>query len=101
MRLVYRPGHPKANSNGLVDVTQLENDTAQAVYVIRDEMDALRHHGDGQMYTSKSKFRQATRASGCIELGNDAAPKPRKPIQLDKRARVEAIKQAIYQLKNS
>lgn len=67
--------------------------------VISDEMDATRHMADGQMYTSKAKFREATRAAGCIEVGNDPAiTRPRKPVELDRGQRREAIHQAIQQL---
>jgi hypothetical protein len=53
------------------------------------------------MYTSKKKFRDATRASGCVELGNDVfTMKNRKPVQLDRRKRVDDIRRAIYELKN-
>lgn len=40
-------------------------------YVIIDTMDACRHPATGKMMDSKSKFRKATRAAGCIEIGNE------------------------------
>jgi hypothetical protein len=46
--------------------------------VITDEMDALKHPIDGRFYTSKGKFRDTTRAAGCIELGNDWVAPHRK-----------------------
>jgi hypothetical protein len=74
---------------------------SDAPYVISDEMSATRHMADGKHYTSKKKFRDATRAAGCVELGNDVfTMKDRKPVQLDRRQRVDDIKRAIYQLKN-
>ena len=48
--------------------------------VIADEMPATQHMADGEIYTSKSRFRAVTRAHGCIEVGNDPAmfrPKPK------------------------
>jgi len=71
-------------------------------YVISDEMAATRHMADGRYYTSKKKFRQATRAAGCIEVGDQTQTllKPRQPIKLDPHKRVEAIKRAIYELNN-
>lgn len=70
-------------------------------YVISDEMAETRHMADGKYYTSKVKFRQATRDAGCVEVGNDAAIlKPRKPIELDRGARREAIKRTIYDMRN-
>lgn len=76
-------------------------DSADAPNVISDTMDTLRHMGTGKYHTSKAAFRADTRASGCIEVGNDSVlTKPRTPIKLDRRERGEAIKHAIYQLKN-
>jgi hypothetical protein len=39
---------------------------AKSVHIISDEMPETRHMADGAYYTSKKKFRQATRASGCM-----------------------------------
>lgn len=74
---------------------------APAFGVIRDEMDATRHMADGKMYTSKAKFRQATRDAGCVEVGNETSTllKQRAPVQLDRGARREHIRQAISELK--
>lgn len=71
-------------------------------YVIRDEMEPLRHMADGKYYTSKAKFRQATRDAGCLEVGNESATllKPRKPIVLDRGARRDQIRQVIHDLRN-
>lgn len=74
----------------------------QASYVISDEMAPTRHMADCNMYTSKAKFRAATRAHGCIEVGNDtsALTKPRQRVELDRGLRREHIQRAIYDLKN-
>lgn len=45
---------------------------APRVHIISDAMAPLQHMGDGRTYDSKSAFRAATRAAGCVELGNDA-----------------------------
>lgn len=73
-----------------------------AAYVISDEMPATRHMATNEMFTSKAKFRQATRAANCIEIGNETATllKPRKPIQLSREQRVQEIKRVIQELKN-
>lgn len=73
-----------------------------AAYVITDEMAPTKHMADGKEYTSKAKFRQATRAHGCVEVGNETSTllKPRAPVVLDRRQRRDAIRQAIYQLRN-
>ena len=73
-----------------------------STFVISDTMEPLRHMADGKMYDSKVKFRQATRAAGCYELGNETATllKPRQQIQLDAGKRRDDIRRAIYELRN-
>lgn len=113
IRMVHRPGHPKANENNMVNVDDLwvpYEDELNAtignrkvnVYVQSDCMEPTRHMADGKHYTSKAKFRQATKAAGCVEIGNETTTvlKPRKPIELDRRARREDIRKSIYELKN-
>lgn len=70
-----------------------------APHVIRDAMDATVHMADGKIYESKSAFRKATKAAGCVEIG-DHKFKPRAPIKMDKRERVDAIEKSIYDLRN-
>lgn len=73
-----------------------------ASFVISDEMPETRHMADGKLYTSKAKFRQATRDAGCIEVGNETSAllKPRQQIQLDPGQRREAIRKTIHELRN-
>lgn len=100
MAWIYRPNHPKANENGLVERSQvyeyLEN---SAPHVISDIIDPIKHMGTGRIIDSKSKFRQDTRASGCVELGNETI-KPRPHVKLDSGQRREAIRKSIYELRN-
>jgi hypothetical protein len=79
-----------------------EGKHGQASFVISDEMAETRHMADGKYYTSKAKFRQATRAAGCVEVGTETQTllKPRQQVQLDPGRRREAIQQAIHQLRN-
>jgi len=70
-----------------------------APFVISDNMAPAKHMATGQVIDSKAKFRQATKAAGCIELGNEPI-KSRAPIPLDRSARREAIKKSIYHLRN-
>src|SRR6185369_2832748 len=70
-----------------------------AVYVISDTMSPLKHMGTGEIMESKANFRRATRASGCVEIGNEPI-RPRAPVQLDRGQRREAIRRTIYQLRN-
>lgn len=48
--------------------------------VLNDTMDAIRSEADGRMYDSKSSYRRALRAAGCVEVGNEpiheAGPRP-------------------------
>ncbi len=99
---VYRPKHPKANQNGMIESHLAEpKGSDPRFYVISDEMPLLRHMGDGKMYSSKAKFRQATKAVGCVEIGNDPAiARPRKPIPLSRERRRDDIRRTIYELRN-
>lgn len=99
-RLVYRPRHPRANKNGMVpaEIAGPKHGGGDLrLYVIGDEMAPTRHMANGQVYTSKKKFRDATRAAGCVEVGNDPAiTRPRKRVELDRGARREAIRQVLH-----
>ena len=98
---VYRPKHPQADEFGMVlaDIAGPKYSGDQAVYVISDTMEPLKHHGTGAIIDSKARFRADTKACGAVEIGNEPI-KPRQPIKLDKRERREAIAKSIYQLKN-
>ncbi len=101
MPFVYRPGHPMANENGLVDRSLAYEQTGDAPYVISDSIEATRHMADGKYYTSKAKFRAATKAAGCVEVGNDASIlRPRKPVTLSREKRRDDIRRSIYELRN-
>ncbi len=73
-----------------------------AAFVISDEMAETRHMATGEYFTSKAKFRQATRAAGCCEVGNETATllKPRPQVQLDSGKRRDDIRKAIYDIRN-
>jgi len=77
-----------------------ENSSSDAPYVIRDEMEPLRHMADGRTYSSKRKFRDATKAAGCVEIGNESVVTKRKPVELDRRQRREDIRRAIHDLRD-
>lgn len=104
--LVYRPGHPEANHNGMVDralAGELTDRSAHsAPHVISDTMADTRHMADGKYYDSKSKFRKVTRDHGCVEVGNEVAtltaPRPRIPI--DRKQLRDDIKRATWEVKN-
>lgn len=102
MGLVYKPDHPEANENGMIDRSLLYYEKGDSAYVISDEMPEIRHMCDNKLYTSKAKFRETTRAHNCLEVGNEVSTllKPRKPVQMDRRKRADDIRRAIYELRN-
>ena len=69
--------------------------------IISDTMGPLKHMADGKMYDSRSEFRKATKAAGCIEIGNEikTVTTPRKPVQLSREQRKNDIRRAISQLR--
>lgn len=67
--------------------------------VISDSMAPAKHMATGRIIDSKSRFRAETKASGCIEIGTEPI-RPRKPVRLDRGQRREAIRKAIYDLRN-
>ncbi len=71
--------------------------------VIRDEMEPTRHMADNKFYTSKAKFRAATKAAGCVEVGNEIPTmlKPRAPAILDRAARRDAIRRAVSEIRSN
>jgi hypothetical protein len=107
-RFIYAPAHPDANHNGFIPAEVYypwrygHTAHGSAPAYISDHMAPLRHMGDGQMYDSKAKFRQTTKALGCIEVGNEVSTltKPRAPVALDKGKRRDDIKRSIWELKN-
>ena len=104
MGLVYKPNHPQANDNGMIDRSMLYDgyERGEAPNVISDIMEPTRHMADGNYYTSKAQYRAATRAHGCIEYGNESATllKPRKPIPLSREKRRDDIRRAFWEVKN-
>lgn len=113
----HHPGHPRADSKGWVELNddywnnlpdfdscgKPYNHSDKAITVISDQMSDTRHMANGKIYESKSEFRKATKAAGCIEVGNDSSimnPKPRTIQKLDQRERREAIRSAIHELKS-
>ena len=66
-RIVYRYVDGK-----FIEASKIE--PSQKVHIISDDMPSLVNHADGNRYDSKSRFRRATRAAGCYEVGSDAKP---------------------------
>lgn len=107
---VYRPEHPKADQFGFVekylsysyldDLSATIGNQKISINYIPDEIAPTFHMAACKHFTSKKKFRNETKAYGCVEVGNDYIRKPRAQIVPDKRERREHIKQAIYELRN-
>ena len=110
---VHRPNHPEADEFGFIpkELAMLEDymstehlhmtvgNKKVSFYFNSDTMEPTMHMASGKMFSSKKKFRDETKARGCIEVGNEM-PKPRKPIMLSKKQRREDIKKAVYELRN-
>lgn len=105
MTLIYRPHHPLANENGMVERhlggPVETTKPLYAVHVISDTMAHLKHPGTGAMLDSKSRFREHTRDSGCLEVGTDPAgskPKPRFDVSTSEV--VQDVKRAIQEVRS-
>lgn len=72
MSWIYRPDHPKANENGMVEKHLVQTETrGKGPNVISDYLPELRHPSTGKIMDSKSQFRAVTREKGCVEVGNE------------------------------
>jgi len=115
---VYKPECYLANERGMVEknyeyylwLSNHEPDNRMMIgnQVIEfrfnsDTMAPTRHMCNGKYYTSKKKFRDETRARGCVEIGNETKAilnsKP-KVVKLDKKKRREDIKRALWEVRN-
>ena len=108
---VYRPEHPLCDEDGFVDKsnlysfddkTMLRGNQKVKIHTISDNMEYTRHMADGKYYSSKHKFREATKRAGCIEVGNEVKTllKPKPFYMPDRKQRREDIKKSIYHLRN-
>lgn len=100
--MVFQPENPAATEWGFVDAERAvyqERTYNSGFNYIADDMPATRHMANGKYYTSKHKFRQATRDAGCIEIGNETATLL-KPRVFSKEARDkhrEGIRRDLFQ----
>src|SRR5512138_3354196 len=121
MRYLHKPECPFANERGMVSdqeyyqwLSYQPNDDKRAVICnqvvefrfISDTMAPTRHMASGEYYTSKKRFRDETRARGCIEVGNEekyltntgsTIGQKKKVVKLDRRQRRNDIKRAIWE----
>lgn len=85
-RKIYKYDH---EAGEVVEAQELERRRHANVShsYIPDEMDAVKHPGDGKYYTSKAKFRETTRALGYEEVGTayEHGYDPGKELQREQR----------------
>src|SRR5690349_20907797 len=113
----HQPDNPLANERGFVTAEDfyaykyfkeddkravIGNQTVELNFISDSMGDYTWHPADGKYYDSKSKFRQVTKAHGCIEVGNETKTltKQRKQTKLSKKQRREDIKRAVWEIKN-
>ncbi len=98
MSVVYRPGHPLANENGMVE-KELAGEPVAArsalpgPMVISDQIE-VKSMVDGDIYTSKSALRRSYREKGYLEVGNEEQ-KPFVKPRPDRRAIKDAVGKAM------
>ncbi len=92
---VYRDGR-LVEKGGPDDVrVVIARSDMPAPMLLSDTMDPTEHPCTGEFMTSKSKFRQVTRANGCIEVGNDSSRlRPKTKPAPDREAIRHSIKKA-------
>lgn len=75
MAWVYRPDHPLADANGMVE-KHLAGEPVRArstlpfPMVVTDQIE-IKSMVDGQIYTSKAALRRSYREHGYVEVGNE------------------------------
>ncbi len=114
---VYKPQCPLADEWGLVEKNEeywlwlsqhtpdnrmMIGNQVQEFRFNSDTMEPTRHMINSKMYTSKKKFRDETKAHGCVEVGDQTAylTKPRQPKVMGRRERRDDIRKALYEVRN-
>jgi len=82
-----------------VDVTDWKPPPRRTPYIIRDGMAAAVHPVTGQVFDSKSRFREVTKAHGLIEVGTERQTRQNVHIGTDGE-RKQDIAQAIEMLEH-
>ena len=62
----------------LVPAEEYYSERVETHYVQEDTMNPTFNHASGKTYDSKSEFRKAIKAAGCVEFGNEKIPEPKK-----------------------
>lgn len=72
-----------------------------APFVLTDDMPATKHMGNQKFYTSKRRFRDATKAGGWEEVGNEVNHRAAAPIDPRAEEKLEAeITKAYYAVRD-
>ena len=66
-------------------------DRPKAPVIRTDTIEPCWHPSTGEYYTSMSQFRRATKAAGCIEVGNEWVNKPPPPAWQPESCKEELI----------
>ena len=114
---IYKPECPLADAFGMVEKNQdyylwLSYNTPDNRMMVgnqiiefrfnSDTMEPTRHMSNSKYYTSKKKFRNETKARGCIEVGDQVShlTKARQPKAMSRRERRDDIRKALYEVRN-
>ena len=113
---LYKPNCPQADKNGMVtkdewylhlymhqeDKRMMVGNEPVILRYIGDEMDPTRHMASGRYHTSKKKFREETKAYGCVEVGNESPIRPKSYVPTTSREKLrQDIRQGIRSLKDN
>jgi len=111
---LFKPDCPYADKRGMVTKEEyyyhrfmtteskqmMRGNEPVTLRFIGDEQLPTRHMANGKYYTSKKKFREATKAAGCIEVGNESPIKQKSYVPTTSRKELrENIRQGIRALK--
>lgn len=78
--------------------TPVKRSSLPCPHLIRDGIDDMWHPATGKHYDSKAAFRAATKASGCIEVGDDPSISMARTMDDGPQGIEEDIKTAYEQL---
>lgn len=83
----------------VVPVDQIQRETKALDLYIQDEMPPTRHPVTGEVFTSKAKFREVTRALGFEEVGNDYdnGYEPERKLERETQAFRQKFKQHLIE----
>lgn len=78
----------------MVPIEEVPQKDVDAPYVINDSMPDTYHHGVNMWFDSKRAYRAATKACGCVEIGDQKLPPRQKTEHISDRKLVDTIQRA-------